>query len=245
MPNLKKMFYKTIGILTMRPDWYVPLKFNQTGYRSQADAFDDLILTAELMNEEPDFTYSPRVFNDAADALTVYGRAGRPKIKFLILGRADRAGVSTPQRPVIDRYISYNFGSLNERAGKAGSVLNSNKWSFYMNDMFITGGIANKRSFYLASPRTEANLAERGHLTIFGREMAGLLLAGYEPQKLMDGSEAMIPGGGLRSLSMAEYNLNLKRFNQPEMIRAMAHPNLIRVDFIPETRTLRPIIADL
>lgn len=246
MPSLKKMFYNTVGTVTMQPDWYVPLKVNRSGYRSQAQASADLHLTAQLMGQNPDFMYLPRAIENAHYGLTIYGRAGHPKNKFLILGRVDRGRLSTPERPVIDRSFPHNFGPVDELDGKTGSVLNASKnaWSFYVNDMFITGGIANKRTFYLASPRTEANFTEQGRLTIFGREMAGLLMAGYEPQTLMNGSEAMIPGGGLRSLSIADYNRNLRLFNTPEIITAMAHPNLVRIDFLPETRTLRPIIAD-
>lgn len=244
MPSLKKTFYRVLGTVTRRPDWYVPMKMNKAGYRSTPQADSDLQDARYIMRNEPDFIYKIHQDIRPEVALTVYGRAGHPKNKFLIIGRLDRARMSDPARPVIDNAALYNFRGIDELAEKNGSILNSGNWTFYVNDMFITGGIANKRSFYLASPRTQANLTEEGRLTIFGREIAGLLMAGYEPHRLTDGSEAMIPGGGLRSLSIADYNLNVGLFNTPDIIAAMAHPNLIRIDYHPETSRIRPIISE-
>lgn len=244
MPNLKKAYYKFIGTLTNRPPWYVPMKVNPMGYRNEYAANHDLRLIDDLMRVEHGYMYDQHVFRFQREALIIYGRAGHPRNKFLIIGRK-REGLCTVNDPFIDDTFYEGFDTIDEVYAKKGSVLNSQNWNFYKNDMFILGGIVNKRTFYLASKRTMANITEGNHLTIFGRELAGLLMAGYEMNRLSDGSEILTPAGGLNPLSIPDYNKRLPKFMDYNIQLAMIHKNLIRIDYIPETQRFRPIIANL
>lgn len=246
MPNLKKTYYQFVAAVTRRPEWYVPLKTNKTGYRSYEEAASDFRTTFTIMEHDRGFMYHDISPSRQSEALSIYGRSGQPKNQFLIIGRKGMT-TSTVENPGIDSSFYTGFGTINEVEGRNGSVLDAYNWTFYVNDMFMIGGIANKRPFYLASNRTSRNLYNRegGHLTIFGRELAGLFMAGYEVHQLSDGSEIMIPPGGLNPLTIQRFNENLFQFSGGRILTAMRHPDLIRIDYIPESANFRPIIADL
>jgi hypothetical protein len=71
-----------------------------------------------------------------------------------------------------------NFRTTN--AGSNGSVLDTDDWSHPLNDSWLMGGIHAKLDFYVASPRTEANILDpQFGATVTGRELLGLTAFGY------------------------------------------------------------------
>lgn len=140
--------------------------------------------------------------------------------------------VSTPEYPLIDADALRNFGAINQYEANRGSVLYSTKWSVLMNDLFVSGAIANRVPFYLASNRKLDTLWEPGssHSTLFAREMAGLFMSGYEIIRLADGSEAMIPPQNRTNwLKLTKYMRQLPAYSSRVSVEAMAQPNLIKL----------------
>jgi hypothetical protein len=77
-----------------------------------------------------------------------------------------------------------NFGYVND--GSSGSILmmGGNKWNFTVNDSWVLGGVHSGLPFYAASPITKANILDKKYyLSITGRELLGLALAGYKEEK--------------------------------------------------------------
>lgn len=98
----------------------------------------------------------------------------------LVIGRlasAERRGA------VIDEHVRANFRTMNEATAATGqgAVLDSPNWTFLVNDAWVLGGLHLGAPFYLASPRTVANLydLDADHLTVFGRELCALTSFGY------------------------------------------------------------------
>jgi hypothetical protein len=62
-----------------------------------------------------------------------------------------------------------------------GAVLNTDHWSFLVNDSWLLAGVHQQRAFFLASDRRRANLwDERNNRTrVFTRELIGLDAFGY------------------------------------------------------------------
>lgn len=63
-------------------------------------------------------------------------------------------------------------------------VLNDPTWTLARNDAWIAEGIANKQTFYLASPKTGNMLQTTGRFvgqpTVYARELQQLQAAGYQ-----------------------------------------------------------------
>lgn len=124
---------------------------------------------------------------DVQNAWAVYRRAMHTNLQSLVLGRW--VPNSTELNPGIDQTTRDNFHQMNE-VDYGGSVMNSANWSVLMNDAWVLGGIHSHTPFYLASPRTQANIDLRqggdpgtwrfDDLTVTGRELLGLLTFGYE-----------------------------------------------------------------
>ena len=63
---------------------------------------------------------------------------------------------------------------------QGGSILNVNEWSLTVNDSWVCGGVHGRQPFHAASPLIDDNIFDRTFLlTVTGREMVGLALAGY------------------------------------------------------------------
>jgi hypothetical protein len=78
-----------------------------------------------------------------------------------------------------DAFLS-NFGVVNNQ--KDGSILmmGGGNWNFTINDSWLIGGIHSELAFYSCSPLKSFNLVDHEYvLTITGRELLGLALAGY------------------------------------------------------------------
>lgn len=68
--------------------------------------------------------------------------------------------------------------AANSREG--GSILNVEEWSLTVNDSWVCGGVHGRQPFHAASPLIDNNIFDpRFLLTVTGREMVGLALAGY------------------------------------------------------------------
>lgn len=222
---------------------------NALGYRSYQEIFSDYqyIVTNNL---EHLYTLTQKMQSlttmDIKNAMIVYVRSGRPQLGFLILGRKARGGggIDAPDPPWINKQMADSLGELNEAEGKSGSILASENWSFLLNDLFISGAVANRVPFYLASPRTQKNLwnQRKKQLTIYARELIGLFAVGYELQHLADGSEAMVPPcENTTVLTLANYNDILSRFQKSDNISFIMHRQIRRfifnswkMEFIPE-----------
>jgi len=80
-----------------------------------------------------------------------------------------------------------NFGVVNDtQTGGSIQQMNSWDWNLHVNDAWLLGGIHRCLPFYAASPLTADNVFLQNHATavlgITGRELFGLLMAGYRPQ---------------------------------------------------------------
>lgn len=232
-----------------RPEYYRFMLENNTGYRNRREALTEYNLVANHENA----TLYPDVITGGRFeyALKVYGRTGRPNLEFLVLGRKEDninfSRISTEQYPFIDNRMRINLGRLNEINIPFGSAMDSSNWTFYMNDMMIYGGIANRRHFYLASKRNENVLWDEGspQASIFARELAGLFAADYELRKLPDGSEVMIPPKRPVSFSLSYYMEILTYFMTKENVKAMTEPNLRGMLFIQGTKKIIPYTEPL
>lgn len=84
--------------------------------------------------------------------------------------------------------MEFNFGVTSDVS--SGSILMMGKaWNLTVNDSWLLGGVHAQQPFYLAFKKSYSNLFTSNYkhnLTITGRELLGLLLAGYE---LKDGGE--------------------------------------------------------
>jgi hypothetical protein len=116
---------------------------------------------------------------DIINAFGVYQAARHTNLQALVLGRWVQP--STEYDPGIDQTTRNNFHEMNE-VDYGGSVMNSVNWTILMNDAWVLGGIHSHTPFYLASPRTQVNVAAgapRG-MTVTGRELIGVTTFGYE-----------------------------------------------------------------
>lgn len=206
---------------------------NISGYRSDEEVISDFIRIQRKASAIGYMTLQPR---NVVDAFTVYARAGRPSLGFLLLGRnalGEKANwLSTLQYPLIDDTVFENFEVLNQFYNMRGSILNSPIWSFYMNDMFISGAVANRIPFYLASNRNFSTLWEAGttHPSVFSRELAGLFMAGYELSRHQGGSEVLTPPAHRTTeLRISKYMKALPAYSTPGTVAEMGNPNLLKM----------------
>lgn len=224
-----------------RPEWYRPMLENSIGYRSEQEAAQSLNYVKDVLKAP---LYNQLKPNTEINSLKVWSRASRPKLGFLVIGRQEvpESGkvISTPAIPIIDEDTFKNLCKIDEAHEKRGSTLYSENWDFYMNDMFISGGISARKPFYLASKRTKSNLYDRfrNRPTIFARELAGLFAAGYELQSLFDKSEALVPPCDEipREFNIQFYNENLEKFFTSDNIGFLTHPEIKKFIFHPEQR---------
>lgn len=251
LPNLRQRLNQFIDRRLNRPEYYRFMLENVSGYRSRREALAEYNL---IRNEE-----SATLYNDVIEArfeyaLKVYGRAGRPNLEFLVLGRKEdrlyHSRISTERYPFIDNRMRINLGRLNEINVPFGSAMDSSNWTFYMNDMMIYGGIANRRYFYLASKREMDVLWDpnQPQASIFARELAGLFAAGYELRRLPDGSEVMVPPRGTIDFSLSNYMKTLPYYMTRESILSMTQPNLRGMLFVRGRNQIipyeRPLYSD-
>lgn len=249
MPTLLQRIQRFIFRL---PDWHFSVQESVMGYRSFEEMFEDYLSVLNSGLLEPRYYRSignsirALTMNELKNAMIVYGRATRPKLDFLVIGRKTKYGESTTGFPHIDKAIRKNLGKISESEHRRGSIMHSRNWSFLMNDLFVLGGIANQKPFYLASLRTQRNLWNytRKHITIFARELIALFAVGYELHQLSDGSEAMVPPcEGTRPMNLKTYQTLRDQFRDGDSVAYILHPQIRRFSFNPETLEFNPVLS--
>jgi hypothetical protein len=147
---------------------------------------------------------------DVINAFAVYEAACHTNLQSLVLGRwvaqADEA------QPGIDLSLRNNFREMHE-ADAGGSVMSSQNWTILMNDAWVIGGVHAHTPFYLASPRTQANIqaAPPRGVTVTGRELIGVSTFGYEFVHAHPdlGEAARLAGAGAGAANAASFTLYL------------------------------------
>ena len=129
----------------------------------------------------------------------LYCNSHNARLGFLVCGRTriNRSRNLNLHPPIlgpgqtIENIDLYNLGATHHDPDAAdtrasftgpGSVLHYNSgWHFFMNDVWLLGGIHARRQFHIASPRHRNNIIDPigGHLTVTGRELTGLREFGY------------------------------------------------------------------
>ena len=76
--------------------------------------------------------------------------------------------------------FSTNFGIVNNVDSGSILLMGGGNWNFTINDSWLLGGIHSECAFYSCSPLKSFNLVDHEYiLTITGRELLGMALAGY------------------------------------------------------------------
>lgn len=136
---------------------------NNPGYRSKANGKEN----AELCYKTYMNSRKSSLGFLVAGRIVKFDSNGRP----VQMAAGDMIGLTELERT--------NFGRTNQASD--GSVLDSDKWSFAMNDCWVLGNIHACRDFYLASPKTAEYLIDPKYgMTVTGRELLGILSFGYK-----------------------------------------------------------------
>lgn len=73
-----------------------------------------------------------------------------------------------------------NFGKTNANESGSALLTGRNSWNLTINDVWVCAGVHSCQEFHPASPVNARNIFSQQHiLTITGRELIGLALAGY------------------------------------------------------------------
>lgn len=183
----------------------------------------------------------------------------------------DKDDVSTEDYPILDKSLLSNFKILydfknpekheksyfNKFSKSSGSVLFSNVWCVYINDCFLLGIIDNRLSSYLASKRDLSTITsnpvyycetivmpfdKNGRLTIFARELIGILCAGYSITKHPSLGEVLSPPKKYISMSLFEYVKAVKYFEESGDWKHLYNPNLSAIEFDFNKNTIKRVI---
>ncbi len=169
----------------------------------------------------------------------MYLNSQNPKLGFFLLGNTDLQIEETmAPKPMITKTLSNNFHYITDNADNTnmnhkktlGSILNSENWSFLLNDAFMLGAISKRVHFYLVTPRyypgaittttkgwisiKNVKKDEMLRLTMYAREIIAALAAGYEIRKLADGGEILVPSEDMRGLTLKELITAVSHFEQ-------------------------------
>ncbi len=181
-------------------------------------------------------------------------------LNFILLGTDPKEDCykSTEEKPILDSGIVKNFYMISDSHKKKGCVLKLSLWSLLINDMYILGIIDNRKEIYLASKRNLNSMTgesvyycediilpnnTRGRLSIFARELLGLLCTGYRLQKLKDGSEGCYPGKKHVSISLNQYVKLVRYFEKSGEWKWLYSSKLISFDFDFDKNVLRCVIT--
>lgn len=75
-----------------------------------------------------------------------------------------------------------NFGGVNKESSGSALKSGADDWNFTVNDVWLCAGVHALHEFHPASPLNSRNIFHQNFvLTITGRELVGLALAGYVP----------------------------------------------------------------
>lgn len=116
----------------------------------------------------------------------VYERTFHSPMPFIILGKGSIRD---------DRYLKNNFKLITSEEPKVkekfGAILGGRQWSTALNDHFILAAINSGKEVHLTHERFPEDrdlwAAEKGHLTILGRELALLGICGYKLERRAHG----------------------------------------------------------
>ncbi|WP_116211436.1 hypothetical protein [Streptomyces olivoreticuli] len=151
-----------------------------------------------------------------------------PQFLGLVIGGLRTEEDPEQQGAGIDPKVKKNFGTMDETTkqfAQMGCVLDSKRWSVLVNDSWLLAGVHDAQEFFLASPRTEANVFDfaEGRLRVFGRELAGLRAFGY---KFMDSpwprlGEVEASGGGGLTADFIEYQKKAAEYQKNDKWREL------------------------
>ena len=150
---------------------------------------------------------------------------------------------STSEKRVLDMYMHANFGTATEF--QKGSILWLNNWTILANDSFILGGIQANLPFYLVSDRSKENIWDfkANRLTVTGREIIALLIAGYSIGKAPDGSEVFRnKSSSPRGITLTEYMRAVDYFTRNSNWEVLARPDLYSINFNFEANIISDIL---
>ncbi len=113
-----------------------------------------------------------------------------------------------------------NFGPSGQ--ADSGSVLWTDLWTPTVNDTWLSAGIHSRHHFHPASPLTYWNAFDaRFVLTVTGRELVGLAMAGYTPvRQRATGGTIFIPNNTMtigQNFNLPDYQRAVSRLNTPVM----------------------------
>ena len=109
-----------------------------------------------------------------------------------------------------------NMGKTNDLEGGSVLLIGRDKWNFTINDTWLLAGANSLQEFYPASPVNKRNILHNNFiLTITGRELFGLALAGYRevPAAYDAIGKTYEPGDKIkaRDTSLVDYQVALSK----------------------------------
>ena len=92
---------------------------------------------------------------------------------------------SNPDFPSIDKIMRQNLGTMDEKTGEHGSILDTESWSLLANDAWLLGSIHANTEIHFASPLSWTNLWDepKHRITVTAREAIGITSMGYKIER--------------------------------------------------------------
>lgn len=142
--------------------------------------YTELEFVNDFIRAYPGYDRSDRSARAIKICYETYLNSARAQLGSLVVGRIVRPPTAgAPPVIGLGDIERINFGTSSDRS--PGSVLWSKYWSIPLNDSWLMGGIHARLPFYLASPRTKANIVDPAFgFTVTGRELIGLTTFGYQ-----------------------------------------------------------------
>jgi hypothetical protein len=108
-----------------------------------------------------------------------------------------------------------NFGKANDESSGSALLAGRDKWNFTINDVWLLGGVHGLQPFHPASPINFRNVFHNQFfLTITGRELLGLALAGYKEvpgNKSVGGAYVPDNKSAAKDLTLLTYQTELSK----------------------------------
>jgi len=123
---------------------------------------------------------------------------------------------SDPNFPSIDEIMQQNLGTMDEKAGDRGSILDTRHWSLLANDAWLLGSLQAGTEIHFASPLSWTNLWDKqaDRITITAREAIGITSMGYKierPTKL-EAVATCTGGEGAQRASLLSYKAQVETY---------------------------------
>ncbi len=164
--------------------------------------------------------------------------------------------------PHLDVKIRENTGVFSEKS--YGSIMMLQDWWILTNDMLIIGLIDNRVEVHIGTPRLCYTILVRSKtrphyqsflvkdledyknkeycMTNFGREIIGLLLAGYRINHTLLG-EILVPPKKYKKLKLKDYACAIMFFEYFEYWKYILEKNLVGIDFDFKKNRLKSVIT--